>query len=88
LEQRRRDESADALSPTTSGAETGRAIVIEPWLKYAAARGEAGRAPADARSPEARLDEAAGLARAINLNVVQARLVTLNGTRKSSTAPA
>ena len=84
MEQRRRDERADALSPTTSGAETGRAIVIEPWRKHAAARGEAGRAPADTRSPEARLEEAAGLARAINLNVVQAGLVTLNAVRPAT----
>ena len=77
MEQRRRDKRSDLLSPTIPGAETGRAIVIEPWLKREV-RGVAGRSTAEARSPEARLAEAAGLARAIDLNVVQAGLVTLN----------
>ena len=84
MEQRRRDERADLLSPTSSGSESGRAIVIEPWLKHAAARGTPGRAPADTRSPEARLEEAVGLARAIDLNVVQAGLVTLNDIRPAT----
>jgi len=77
LEQRQRDKRADRLSPTAPGAETGRAIVIEPRLKQEV-RGVAARLSADERSPEARLAEAAGLARAIDLNVVQAGLVTLN----------
>ena len=82
MEPRRRDERADLLSPT--GAESGRAIVIEPWLKHAAARGGAVRARADTRSPEARLEEATGLARAIDLNVVQVGLVTLNNVRPAT----
>ncbi len=46
---------------------------------------EAGaRAPTDARTPEARLEEAAGLARAIDLNVVEAGLVTLNDIRPAT----
>jgi GTP-binding protein HflX len=77
LEQRQRDKRTGRLSPTAPGAETGRAIVIEPRLKHEV-RGVAARSSADARSPEARLAEAAGLARAIDLNVVQAGLVTLN----------
>ncbi|HEY4981916.1 MAG TPA: GTPase HflX [Pseudolabrys sp.] len=84
MEPRRRDESADLLSPPPSGTETGRAIVIEPWLKHAAARGKPGRSQADTRTPEARLAEAVGLARAIDLNVVQAGLVTLNNTRPAT----
>ncbi|MGH9806903.1 MAG: GTPase HflX, partial [Terriglobia bacterium] len=83
MEQRQRDKRADHLSPTTTGPETGRAIVIEPWLKRAG-KGEGARALADARTPEARLDEAAGLARAIDLNVVQAGLVTLNEVRPAT----
>jgi GTPase len=79
LEPRRRDEAA-GLSP--SGSETGRAIVIEPWLKHAAAR--AGPRAADARTPDARLQEAIGLARAIDLNVVQSGLVTLNDIRPAT----
>jgi GTP-binding protein HflX len=84
LEPRGRDERADLLSPTASGTESGRAIVIEPWLKHAAARGSTGRSQADTRSPEARLAEAVGLAQAINLDVVQAGLVTLNDIRPAT----
>jgi GTP-binding protein HflX len=83
LEPRRRDKRADLLS-STSGAETGRAIVIEPWLKHAAARGGPGRAQTESRTPDARLAEAVGLAQAINLNVVQAGLVTLNAIRPAT----
>ncbi len=81
MEQRRRDTRADRLSPPTAGAETGRAIVIEPWLKQNAAR--AGR-EAPLRMPEARLAEAAGLARAIDLTVVQEGLVTLSEIRPAT----
>ena len=83
MEQRQRAKRADLLSPTASGTETGRAIVIEPWLKREV-RGEAGRAPAETRTPEARLEEAAGLARAIDLNVVEQGLVTLNNVRPAT----
>jgi GTP-binding protein HflX len=76
LEERQRDKRGDRLS-LTSGGETGRAIVIEPWLKRGV-RGDASRPHVEARSPEARLAEATGLAAAIDLNVVQAGLVTLN----------
>jgi GTP-binding protein HflX len=83
LEVRRRDQRADLLSPTTSGAETGRAIVIEPWLKNPP-RKAGTRPPADMRTPEAKLEEAVGLARAINLNVVESGLVTLNEIRPAT----
>jgi len=83
LEVRRRDQRADLLSPTTTGTETGRAIVIEPWLKNPPCKNGA-LAPADARTPEARLEEAAGLARAIDLTVVEAGLVTLNDIRPAT----
>ncbi len=66
------------------GAESGRAIVIEPVLKHAAARGGPARSVADTRSPDARLAEAVGLAGAIDLNVVQAGLVTLNNIRPAT----
>ena len=65
------------MSPGRSG-ETGRAVVIEPWIKNTRV------SDADARTPEARLDEAVGLARAIDLNVVEAGLVTLNGIRPAT----
>jgi GTP-binding protein HflX len=83
LEPRRRDQRADRLSPTGSAPETGRAIVIEPWIKQPPSRARDG-ADADMRTPEARLEEAAGLARAIDLNVVQAGLVTLNAIRPAT----
>jgi GTPase len=82
LELRRRDQSADRLSPTTSGGGTGRAVVIEPWIKAAPHRGGGGRA--GVRSPEARLEEAVGLARAIDLTVVQAGLVTISDIRPAT----
>jgi GTPase len=80
LEPRRRDKRADLLSPTTTGAETGRAIVVEPWLKQSGRQGRT----AGTRTPEARLAEAAGLARAIDLNVVQEGLVTLGDIRPAT----
>lgn len=40
--------------------------------------------PIDARTPQARLDEAVGLARAIDLNVVQEGLVTLSAIRPAT----
>jgi GTP-binding protein HflX len=83
LEVRRRDQRADRLSPTASGVETGRAIVIEPWLKKPPPRG-GGRLSADARTPEARLEEAVGLARAIDLTVVESGLVTLSEIRPAT----
>jgi GTPase len=80
LEPRRRHEGADRLSATRS--EVGRAIVIEPWLKQAGAR--AGAVSVEIRTPDARLEEAVGLARAIDLNVVQSGLVTLNDIRPAT----
>jgi GTPase len=84
LEPRRRGQGADKLSPVATGSETGRAIVIEPWLKQAPARSAAARADSGARTPDARLEEAVGLARAIDLNVVQSGLVTLNDIRPAT----
>ncbi len=85
MEPRRRDERTDLLNPTQSGTESGRAIIIEPWLKQVAARQVTGRAPPlDLRSPEARLEETVGLANAIDLNVVQEGLVTLNEIRPAT----
>jgi GTP-binding protein HflX len=83
LDQRQRSKEADLLIPATTGEETGRAIVIEPWLKQAALRSGQLRVT-DLRTPEARLAEAAGLARAIDLNVVQEGLVTLAAIRPAT----
>ena len=80
MEQRTRDAAADRL--TATGAKVGRAIVIEPWLKHPPVRGTAARDLS--RSPEARLEEAVGLARAIDLDVVESGLVTLNEIRPAT----
>ncbi len=55
-------------------SSTGRALVIHPYAK----RGEAGR------SPEARLEEAVGLALAIGLEIVHAECVALGRRRPGS----
>ena len=81
MEQRKREQNTHRLSGTRS--ETGRAIVIEPWLKRASLR-EAARELAPTRTPQARLEEAVGLARAIDLNVVEAGLVTLSAVRPAT----
>ena len=82
MEVRRRNQRADLLSPTTSGVETGRAIVIEPWLKKPPAKGA--MRPSHERTPEARLEEAVGLARAIDLAVVEAGSVKLGEIRPAT----
>ena len=81
MEVRRRDQASDLLSPAASGGETGRAIVIEPWVKASPRRKVA---QASTRTPEARLEEAVGLARAIDLAVVEEGLVTLNDIRPAT----
>jgi GTPase len=55
-----------------AGSTTGRALVIEPVWRHAAAL-----AAATERSSAAKLDEATGLARAIDLDVAQAGIVML-----------
>ncbi len=76
MELRDRDKSADLLTPSGSGS--GRALVIEPYL-----RGHGGAA-ADTRTPEARLEEAMGLARAIDLEVVEGGLVPLQTVKPAT----
>jgi GTP-binding protein HflX len=82
LEPRRRDKRTDRPGPAT-GTVTGRAVVIGPYLRHhgasASARGgEGGRAFA------ARLEEAAGLARAIDLDVVDSGIVLLATLRPAT----
>ena len=83
MEPRRFDSRSDRLSPP-EGRETGRALVIEPHLRSRtpAAAGAGGKAAL--RSPEARLGEAVGLARAIDLNVVASGIAPLGGIRPAS----
>jgi GTPase len=76
LEPRRRDTGADALSPRQEGS--GRALVVGPYLR------DRGPARNDERAPSARLDEAVGLARAIDLDVVQSGIVALSQLRPAT----
>jgi GTPase len=61
------------------GVSTGRCLVLHPMLR-------AGGAPSDdaARSPEARLEEAVGLARAIHLEVMEAAVVRVSRWRPAT----
>jgi GTP-binding protein HflX len=82
LEPRRRDTLPDRLSPR-EGAGSGRAMVVEPWLRRRPAAERA--APGEvARSPAARLEEAVGLARAVDLDVVEAGLAPLADIRPAT----
>ena len=81
MEPRRRGTESDRLSPG-GGLETGRAIVIEPFLRRPPDNG--GRTAHAVRAPEARLDEAVGLARAIDLTVVDSGIVPLQQIRPAT----
>jgi GTPase len=78
LEPRRRDQRTDRLSP--AGSETGRAIVIGPYRRASTRGAEARRL----RPPAARLDEAVGLARAIDLTVADSGIVPINEVRPAT----
>ena len=82
MEPRRRDTDADGLSPTRSGS--GRAIVIGPYQRRLPARQIAARGPQNERAPAARLEEAVGLARAIDLDVVESGIVPINQIRPAT----
>ena len=82
MEPRRRDSQADRLTPAPPDAATGRALVIEPVLR--GARRGAARTAAAERTPAAKLDEAVGLARAIDLDVAQSGIVMLNALRPAT----
>jgi GTP-binding protein HflX len=83
LEPRRRANREPPLSPARSST-TGRAIVIEPFLRGHGAPTAAARAEEAHRPPAARLDEAVGLARAIDLDVAQAGTVALGSIRPAT----
>ncbi|MBZ9792505.1 GTPase HflX [Rhizobium sp. 3T7] len=62
-----------------------RATVVVPVLKQArAARGGGDAAPQVTRTPESRLEEATGLAQAIDLDVVNGTVVTVNAPRPAT----
>jgi GTP-binding protein HflX len=82
LDPRRIDSDKSRLSPSGSG--TGRAIVIEPHLRGNAPPVKGGRDRIIMRTPEAKLDEAIGLARAIDLDVVDSGIVPLGQVRPAT----
>lgn len=79
MEQRPRDPHARL---TSESSHTGRAIVLRPYLRASAAPGLPRREAE--REPAARLDEAVGLARAIDLDVVGSGLVPLSEIRPAT----
>src|SRR5262245_54300012 len=83
LEQRRRTPS-DRLSPPSEGATTGRAMVVGPYLRSRPHKGAAARVDVAERAPAARLEEAVGLARAIDLEVVEAGIAPLTEIRPAT----
>ncbi len=83
MEPRRFDSRSDRLSQP-EGRETGRALVIEPHLRSRVMAGTVARGKAVSRSPDAKLEEAIGLARAIDLNVVSSGVVPLGGIRPAT----
>ncbi len=82
MEPRRRDQDADGLNLTRSGS--GRAIVLGPYLRRPPARRRRGAPSPSERDAEARLEEAVGLARAIDLDVVQSGIVPINQIRPAT----
>jgi GTPase len=84
LEPRRFNRTSDRLS-REGGSETGRALVVVPFLRASrAGQSEDSRTRGPLRTPQARLEEAVGLARAIDLNVVSSGVVPLSGIRPAS----
>ena len=69
------DVSRASVGGQTSRADTGKAVVLLPVL-----RGEG----ASARSPEGKLSEAVGLAEAISLDIVEARIVPVRAPRPAT----
>src|SRR4051812_8388311 len=82
LEPRRREANSGLTGALAEGA-TGRAMVVGPYLRRWAARGHALAADIE-RAPEARLDEAVGLAAAIDLDVVESGIAPLSEIRPAT----
>jgi len=85
-----RNQRTSTLSPP-EGSTTGRAIVIGPYLRpREVRRASEGRdlakaaRPLNSRAPAARLDEAVGLALAIDLDVVDKGIIAITAIRPST----
>ncbi len=76
------DESAGVADESTE-REPDRTVVLVP-IRSSRARRAAGEGPSTARSPQARVDEAVGLARAISLDVVGQLAVPLSTLRPAT----
>jgi GTP-binding protein HflX len=83
LEPRRRATKHPSLSATPPAVSTGRAMVLGPYLR-ARSDADALRRAGEGRAPEARLDEAIGLAQAIDLSVIQSGIVFLADIRPAT----
>ena len=81
MEPRARDTTS-RLSPTTSG--TGRAIVIGPYRRRPSGKPSATQRPENERAPAARLEEAVGLALAIDLDVLEVGIVPIGEIRPAT----
>lgn len=81
MEPRRFDQHSDRPS-LHEGAATGRAIVVEPYLRTRS--GAKSRTLQSQRSAESKLDEVVGLARAIELDVASSGIVPLAGIRPAT----
>ncbi len=68
----------------SAGETTGRVIVVGPYRKLRRGEADARAEAAVGRHPEARLDEAAGLARAIDLEVAASVLAPLTDIRPAT----
>src|SRR5581483_2511347 len=79
---RRRDSRTDRLTPAQPDTATGRALVVEPMLRGGGRNTHGGSAAG--RTPAAKLDEAVGLAPAIDLDVAQAGIVMLAAVRPAT----
>ena len=82
MEPRRRDDRHGLIRTAAPGS--GRAVVLHPYVRRPAGGRGASAERVDERAPAAKLEEAVGLARAIDLNVVEAGLVPLAGIRPAT----
>ncbi|HVV42210.1 MAG TPA: GTPase HflX [Nitrobacter sp.] len=83
MEPRNHEGAADRPR-SAEGKPTGRVIVIGPYVKARRAGSDAPSEPHAARDTEARIEEAAGLARAIDLDVVDAVIAPIGQIRPAT----
>lgn len=80
-----RNFDGDADRPRSAGAkQTGRVLVIGPYLRVRAGSADAQSEAHVQRNAEARLDEAAGLARAIDLVIADAIIAPISQIRPAT----